>query len=297
MLCDFVQVTAKDGVNLEGLVFTPKDSPSTAVGVWLHGLGSNFHRSYTRTTKLAKLFNDNGIAFASFDTRGHDAVAHSVKFDKRKKKGYKGVTIGAAYENFVDSFFDLEAIVDYLKKDFDKIFLLGHSTGANKVAYYLAREHKKVAGGALISPVSDVPMIKKELGDKYEETIDLARDMVNRGDGKKLIPEDFSPNIYTASRLLSLANDNSVEQLFPNRNFSGPLRVFSRIKAPVIVIFGDKDDYLKVDRVLPQDLVDSFAKYAKNKDFTSFIGVACDHSFTDHEEELGKVLIDWIGKL
>ncbi len=297
MICDFVQATAKDGVNLEGLVFVPEGGKVDAVGVWIHGLGSNFHRSYGRTTKLAKLFNDSGIAFATFDTRGHDVIAHSVRSDKRKKKGYRGITIGAAYERFEDSALDLDAIVDFLKKRFKKIFLLGHSTGANKAVYYLAREREKVDGGALISPVSDVPMIKKELGSRYDEAINVAKNMIKRGDGDKLVPEALCANTYTAKRLLSLASGESTEQLFPNKSFRGPLRIFSKIKTPIIVIYAEMDDYLALEKVSAQDLIGSFAKFSKSKKFESFIGREADHSFTDCEEELGEVLINWIKSL
>lgn len=295
MLCDFVQIATRDGVRLEGLVFLPKGADTVAV--WIHGLTSNGFRNYERNTILARAFNEAGMAFATFNTRGHDVVAYSVRRDKRKKKGYRSMTIGSAYEKFEDSFLDLEAIVDYLKKDFSKIFLLGHSTGANKAAYYLAREHQKVTGGALISPVSDVPMFKEEMRDNYQEVVRVAKKMVGDGHGQDLIPSDLSKNIYTAKRFLSLATQESVEQLFPNREFRGPLKIFSRIKTSLLVLFGEKDDYLEKDRVLAQDLIGAFRKYNRSKKLEAKTISGSDHGFSEHERELGKILIDWIRNL
>lgn len=292
MQCDFVQVEARDGVKLEGLVFSVKGAD--AVGVWIHGLTSNAFRNYERNTVLAREFSDAGIAFAVFNTRGHDVVTYSVKSDKRKAKGYRSITAGSAFERFEDSVLDLDAIVDYLGKQYKKVFLLGHSTGANKVAYYLARRCKKVAGGALISPVSDVSMIKKELGVKYDEAIKTAREMVKRGDGNKLVPESLCPSIYTARRLLSLADQKSVEQLFPHKNFMGPLQIFSKIKSPVIIVYGARDDYLKLDKISAEILINCFSRYSKSGKFESFVDVDADHSFGTREEELGQVLLDWI---
>lgn len=295
MQCDFVQVGAKDGVKLEGLVFSVKGADT--VGVWIHGLTSNAFRNYQRNTILAREFSEAGIAFAIFNTRGHDVVAYSVKNDKRKMKGRRSVTIGSAFERFEDSVLDLDAIVDYLGKQYKKVFLLGHSTGANKAAYYLARRHKKVAGGALISPVSDVPMLRNELGNKYDEATRIARDMVKRGEGDLLVPENICASIHTARRLLSLSDQKSVEQLFPHQNFMGPLRIFSKIKTPVHIIYGEKDDYLKVDKISAQVLIDCFSKYSKSKKFDSFVGAGADHSFTDCEEALGNTLVNWINRM
>lgn len=293
MQCDFVQVEAKDGVKLEGLVFSVKGADT--VGVWIHGLTSNAFRNYERNTVLAREFTRAGIAFAIFNTRGHDVVAYSVKNDKRKVKGRRSATIGSAFERFEDSVLDLDAIVDYLGKQYKKVFLLGHSTGANKVAYYLAHEHKKVTGGALISPVSDVPMLRKVLGGKYDEAIKFAREMVSSGDGGKLVPEDLCPGgIYTARRLLSLAQQKSVEQLFPHRNFMGPLRIFSKIKSPTLIVFGDKDNYLLEDGVDSKDMLSVFSKHTRGKRLEAKVIFGADHSFTDREEELGKVLVGWI---
>lgn len=317
MQCDFVQVVAKDGVNLEGLVFKPKGGPSTpssrsgqtptVVGVWIHGLGSNFHRNHKRTTTLAKTFNDAGLAFATFDTRGHDWVAYAAKNDKRQAKGHKPVTIGSAYEKFEECVLDLDAIVEFLRAKFKNVVLLGHSTGANKVVYYLSKAktssaylargattQKKVSGAILISPVSDVALWKKDLGKNYEKALDVARRMIKSGKGKELMPLELTQSIYPARRFLSLASQKSVEQMFPTRKFRGPLRLFSKITIPTFIVFGEKDDYLLRDRVSAEVQLAVFSKYSKSERFGTEVISGADHGFSDHAEELGKALLGWI---
>lgn len=309
MQCEFVQVTTRDGLDLQGLVFVPKGDPSTLrrsadrsgqtptpVGVWIHGLGSNFHRGYKRMTTLARIFNENGIAFATFDTRGRDWVAHAVKPDKRKKKGYRRITIGAGYEKFIESQYDLDAIVDYLRELFPDVILLGHSTGANKAVYYLSKPgtQKKVKGVVLVSPVSDVPMLKKELGEHYNEALEVAQRMIREDRGWEIVPRELSRTIYTAQRLLSLATQESSEQMFPHKQFHGPLRLFSRIKIPTLIIFGSLDDYLLTDKVTTQELLRVFTRYHKSKSFKTIVIPESDHSFIDKEEELAKFITNWM---
>lgn len=312
MHCDFVQVTAKDGVNLEGLVFSPSTpsrtstelgrmsrSGQTAVAVWIHGLGSNFHRNYKRTTTLARVFNEAGIAFVSFDTRGHDWIAHAVKTDRRKAKGYRGITIGSSYEKFTDSAYDLDAIVDYLLSQFKNVILLGHSTGANKAVYYLSRKgtQKKVRAVALVSPVSDPPMERKMLGSRYEETVKMAKKMVSEKRSWDVLPQSLSRSIYPAQRFLSLACKESIEQMFPNKEFRGPLRLFSRIKVPSLILFGELDDYLKIDKIKVREVFDVFSHYSKSKSFKTISIPEADHGFSDKEEELANTLVSWIKEL
>lgn len=306
MKCDFVQVVAKDGVNLEGLVFGLEGCPSThsarsgqtptSVGVWIHGLTSNAFRNYGRATTLARVFNDNGLAFATFNTRGHDVVAYSVKSDRRRTRGYKNITIGSAYEKFEDSVLDLDAIAEYLGKKFKKVVLLGHSTGANKVAFYLSRPrvNKMVVGGALISPVSDAPGWRRQLGERYEEALALAKKMMKGQRGKELMPQELIGSINTARRFLGLATHEATEQLFPDREFRGLLRVFSKIKTPTFVLFGGKDDYLFKDRITASELINVFAFNYKGGKFRAQAIPGADHGFVEKEEELGKILIRWI---
>ncbi|MBI3290485.1 alpha/beta fold hydrolase [Candidatus Microgenomates bacterium] len=314
MQCEFVNVTTADGLDLQGLVFAPDVSPSTrssstsltadarsghipnTVGVWIHGLTASFHSNPTRIRVLSEVFNSAGIAYATFDNRGHDLVTFARKNDKRKPKGYRSITAGASYEKFTDCVFDLDAIVDCLAERFKNVILIGHSTGANKVVYYLSRpgNDKKVSGVVLASPVSDVALYKKDLGRNYEKALATGRDMVKNGRGEELMSQNLVKDIRTVRRFLSLADQNSLEQMFPTREFRGPLTLFSKIKIPTLVIFGEKDDYLVGDGVSAKEIIDIFTRYHKSKVFRTLIIPDSDHGYRDHDADLARALVRFL---
>ncbi|MBI2405503.1 alpha/beta fold hydrolase [Candidatus Microgenomates bacterium] len=297
MNCELSNVVTKDGVNLQGLLFTPTLSTDT-VGILIHGLGSNFYGGYTRLTTLARYFMRNKLALATFNTRGHDVVTFATKQDKRKQKGYRGIRVGAAFEKFTDSVLDLEAIVEVLGKRYSNVVLIGHSTGANKVVYYLSRRNvqKKIAGAILISPVSDVPMVQERLGGDLEEALNVARKMVKSGKSSELVKQILPQSIYSAQRLVSLGDQRSIEQMFPTKEFQGPLRLVKKIKIPILVLFGDKDDYLRVDGVSVNVLLDAFRSNTESRSFSTHVMPQADHSFSGKEEELAQNLVEWIKK-
>jgi alpha-beta hydrolase superfamily lysophospholipase len=135
----FERIITKDGIRLEGLSWVPK-KPSKKALVFVHGLTDNFYGDYEIFDALAKKFNKIGVGLASFNNRGHDIVTGVLKKDKRKKRGFKSLTLGAAFEKFEDCIFDIEAGVRFLKeKGFRKIIVAGISTGANKTAYYFSK--------------------------------------------------------------------------------------------------------------------------------------------------------------
>lgn len=301
MHCEFEQVTTSDGIDLQGLIFLPKDNnysthseqTPTVVGVWVHGLISSFHSNYKRITTLARVFNEQGMAFATFDTRGHDVIAAGKHADYRRIKGYRSFTIGSAYEQFDHCDRDLEAIVKFLKKKFARIVLIGHSTGANKVLYYATRRRFKNIpfGLVLLAPVSDVPVMKKEMGKNYEEALRTADEMVKSGKGMELIPRDLVQPIYTAQRFLSLASQQSVEQMFPSKDFKGPLRLFSLAKIPMMVVIGEKDQYLDLPLY---KLIETLVTQTTSVKFSPVILRNADHGFDGKEEELADTITTWI---
>lgn len=307
MQTELINVVTKDGVNLQGLVFTPKSSPSarppvgglrsgqtpTTVGVWIHGLGSNFYGGYTRLVTLATHFTEKGMAFAAINTRGHDSVSRAIKQDKRKKRGYRSIMTGSAYEKFRDSALDLDAMVEELGRKFSKIVLMGHSTGCNKAVYFLSRKsnQKKVYGVALVAPVSDIPNIKNELKENFEKVLTIARRMVKQGKDQELLPYNLYPYVNTAQRFVSLATYESVEQMFSTKEFQGPLRLFSKIKVPTLIVFGDQDEFVDVPL---DEFLSIFAHNTKNRAFSGTIIKGADHSFSGKEEELARALVSWI---
>src|SRR3989344_5331045 len=133
MLGKLEQIKTRDGLSLEGLFFRPKKR-ARAAAFWVAGLSGRFSGSPKRTLTLAKIFSGAGIAFAAFDHRGFGAI-NFLKQGRGKKQKY--FPAGSAFEKFEHCIFDIQAVIKFLKKQgYERIFLLGHSTGSNKAAYY-----------------------------------------------------------------------------------------------------------------------------------------------------------------
>ena len=82
--------------------------------------------------------------------------------------------------------------------------------------------------------------------------------------------------------------------MFPAREFRGPLRLFAKIKIPTLIILCSLEEYLINDKVTPQELLSVFNSFRRSKSYATFIMPNSDHSYTDNEEEFGKVILNWI---
>ncbi|MCX8008786.1 MAG: alpha/beta hydrolase, partial [Patescibacteria group bacterium] len=130
------EITTDDGLIHQGLVAYPRDRGNTAI-IWVHGLTGTFYGN----AKLLKIFaeraTNHGMAFGTFNNRGHDMIAGFRKIDQESPKGYTYTTIGAGYEVFEECVCDINAVIQFfVDQGYRKIILVGHSSGANKVCYY-----------------------------------------------------------------------------------------------------------------------------------------------------------------
>ena len=71
-----------------------------------------------------------------------------------KDGSQKIVRVGTAYEKFAESLFDIDAYLDFVKEQgFEEVHLSGHSLGAPKAAYYLAkRPDAEISSVLFLSP-------------------------------------------------------------------------------------------------------------------------------------------------
>lgn len=290
ILAELHQIITKDGIPLEGLLFQPNRKGKTAA-VWFGGLTSRFSKNPERTNVLADIFIKNGISFATFDHRGL-GVINSFKTGKGKNKKY--ILGGTTFEKFEHSVLDIEAILIFLRKrGYKKIFLLGHSTGANKTAYYIwKRGGYGVTGAVLLGPLSDIPGIKAELGRKYFTVLKTAGKMVKKSRGKELLPFKLvNGAFWSAERFWSIAREGSKEDAFP---YYDPKRKFywaKKVRLPVYVVIGEKDEH--TDRPV-KEILEAFKKQIPQKWFYGTIIKDADHGFAGRENVLARKLTSWI---
>lgn len=273
------KIKTSDGVVLEGIAVLPKKKSDTAL-IWLHGLSSRFSSGQALIQELSSTCRKNGIGYFKFNTRGHDIAA---------RNGEK--IIGAGFEKFEECVFDIRAMIRFARfLGFKKIILAGHSTGTNKILYYLYKtQDRAVKGLALLGPISDISVGIKFFGkEKIEKDIQLAKNL-QRKKGALMIRKD---GVWSPQRFLSLNQAGSKEDVFPYHHPHAEWKELKSIHVPLAVIIGSRDEYL--DRPA-KNLIELFRKHATStKLFTGGIIPKANHGFRKKEKELTQKLIEWI---
>jgi pimeloyl-ACP methyl ester carboxylesterase len=293
---ELLQFKTKDGLVLEGFLVRPKNAKLCII--YVHGWGGNFYRELA--VGLARGMSKRGIAIFSINTRGHDTVALITRMIGRKRASFNG---GVELEKFEDSALDIEGAIDGLKRlGFKKFVLCGHSTGSQKITYYQLRKiNKSVIGLILVAPGDDYNIWRKEiLGKSFNEKRKTAKALVAKGKGDQLnFIEDSTPK-----RFLSVADLKNVEaRLF---NYDGELKEFSKIRIPVLVLFGSKEEhaikpvnqYLKIlEEKSNSKLFESHIEKSNSKLFESHIVKGAMHRFYGHEDEVADLISNFVSKL
>lgn len=254
--------------------------------LFIHGMGGSFYKMgfLKGARELAKM----GISFFSFNTRGAEVV--------RDFKDIKGEhhTIGTAFERFEETIFDIGSALDVLEeRGYSRMHLMGHSTGCQKILYYAYRTRDaRVKSLIHISPAEDYEIWKNSLGEEFEHFVDIAWEMVEKGEGDKLIIPLYEKTgeLWSASRFLSFASrENWEARMFNYEN----LEIFSEVNLPTQVFLGTEDPYF------PRGVewYASRLKDAYRGERLSVEIMAGDHSFHGYEEELFRRVMDFIGGL
>ncbi len=284
---ELVKFSTRDGIVLEGFLQAPLRSRTCIVHV--HGMESNFYQMHL-PFEIAKGLNKKGIAFFSINTRGHGEVSSvRTKYGKGKRKWRAA---GTRIEKFEDCIYDIDGAIEELKKlGFRKFILSGHSTGCQKVTYYQYRKNgRKISGLVLLAPADDYNDERRQLGNKFVRVVKMCKAMVRNGKGNetaKGIPEGFS-----ARRFLSVADLKNVEaRLF---NYDGNLREFSKVKIPVLAVFGSREQY----RLKPvKKYMQILERKTGSRMFDYAIINGARHSFEKHEDETVSAVSAFVMKI
>lgn len=288
------RVRTKDGLSLDGAFIAPRPR-NRAVGVLsLHGLTSSFYRGQGRWLTLAQKGKRRGIGVLSLNTRGHDVVVAGKK-QKRKTDKPKRITLGTAFEKFEDCIHDIDAGVTFLKNaGFEKVVLMGHSTGAQKAVFYAGTKRTQtVKGIILLGAVSDVATHKQNLGNKFSGRLKKVHAFAEKNGQDVFLPKHLSDGqIITAGRYLSLFKPGSKEDLFPYYNPNASWKTFKKVRVPTLMVLGEDDEYL--DRSA-EEIIEAFKQNAhpETKLVTRLIPGA-DHGFKDREDRLAKDMLTWM---
>src|SRR3989338_10719081 len=129
----YIEFPTADGLTLPGLLYSTKNSDSAAI--YLHGNGSSsiFYDEH-KNRLLAEALSKKNIATLYFNNRGaHIIKKLNVKTGNKETRKY----FGMAYEKIKECVYDIDGAISFLKKQgFKTFYLIGSSTGANKICVY-----------------------------------------------------------------------------------------------------------------------------------------------------------------
>lgn len=295
MLIDLQKITTRDGVVLRGGVVWPqhqsrrsgagqaRNQSKTAL-VLLHGLCGTPYAWFDRMEPLIALCQKEGIAVASFSTRGSNVVQSLY----RGKKKFRG---GGAFEKFEDCIYDIRAVIDVLARNgYRHIVLVGQSTGSNKAVYYFYKtKDRRVKKLVLLVPLSDIVGEMQVRGRSQKKFLQTAKTQVRRGKGDEFFMATYPERLLSAKRYLSLYTPGSAEDTFPYYNPKGNWRAVESIRIPTLVVLGDHDQYLDRD---VGEVMEAFQKHVR--DFRGTIIAGADHSFNKREKELARAVLRFV---
>ena len=289
-LARLVRFGVAEEIDLSGLLFEPKRR-STRAAIFLHGMGGSFEPR--RTNLLGERFVDAGIAFFAFNNRGSYLI-------RRLGRGIGGM----AYERIRECVADIDgAIRELRRRGYRDLTLIGHSTGANKIAVYDHYKKRNIvkryvlAGGG-----DDTGLAFAHLGSerRFRAALEKARARMYERRGDELVPPSISAVQPMSWRsFYDLANPDGDYNVFPFLEAMRGIRLSRKprfrylrgIRKPTLAIWGEADEFCYGD---VSGCVAALANAIGAKpEFELAIMKAADHGFGGFEAELAEMIIRW----
>lgn len=306
MKLSFVSLLATDRVKLPGLLYEP-DTQTKKAAVWLHGMGDNgvFYNP-ERANILGEALTNRGIALLVFNNRGaHSRKSLRIADDAlpEEDQSYIG---GTHYELIADCVKDVDGAVNSLvKRGLSELYLMGHSTGANKIcAYHASKKTNKFSKYVLAAPGDDVGLFFTELGGKrYWQALRYASAKIDAGDPLHIMPKYTGMYPFSAQSAHDILDPDGAyntcpyyEALNERLGRKALFDEYSRIDKPALVIFGQDDEYMSTagdaEGALKLLMKHTSNAQLKQADFMTIAGA--DHGFHDHEKEFASKVGDWL---
>jgi pimeloyl-ACP methyl ester carboxylesterase len=290
-VCHLVRFEATDGIPLAGVLYEPKRK-SNRVAMFLHGTGGSSVFESKRTNILAAELLRAGIAYFPFNNRG----AHVMRRMGDELGGF-------SYERIRDCVYDIDgALRELRRRGYRDVTLIGHSTGANKIAVYDHYKHRNpIKRYVLLGGGDDTGMFYDELGPRrFQSALTKARAMIKARRGQELAPPSISKLPMSWRSFYDTANPDGDYNVFPFREVMRGIRLSRRprfrylraIRKPALFLYGENDEYC-VDNT--SRTVAALAEALGPKPNVEIAILAdADHGFGGKEKELASVIVEWM---
>jgi alpha-beta hydrolase superfamily lysophospholipase len=237
--CFQVDIITPKRILLRGLWFGPQ-KPKRCI-VFIHGMMSS---AFSMLSVVDALIDRNTSVLA-FNNRGVETIADLEKVPRDPTSTNRWLSAGTAHEVFTECVDDLQGAINFVRESgSNEVYLLGHSTGCQKAAYWAHKKRRGVSGLIFLAPISDYAAETKRQGRiAIKRATRVARALVARGKGKQLLPPGTWYEILDANRFLSLYIADGVEEIFPYSQPKAIPDVLQAIRIPILVLIAEKDEY------------------------------------------------------
>lgn len=272
----------KDGLKLPMVHF--ESSKKDICVVCIHGMCGTIIDNYFATV-WGKLLSQKNIGFLYEHNRGHSIENDIVMKDGTYKR------CGCMYEIFEDCIYDIDLAIEIAKKKgYQRIILLGHSYGCNKVIYYYYKKHPALSG-IILASAPDMVGSHKILQSDYKELLDEAKENIENKKPEKLLHKQVEDYMYMSSRTYNnWYNENSNLNNLPIINNAQSWKQFETIDIPILTFSGSNEE----EFYLQLDLLKEKARNCDNFEYKIIENTG--HTYQEKELEIGNLLYHWINK-
>lgn len=302
MKVDIVNFKTQDLLKLPGFLFEPdKFNDKKRAAIFIHGNGTaDIFDHYEDINAIAEEFTKKDIAYFVFNNRGARYIQKfKVKDAKNNKKTIWG---GKAYELIKDCLLDIDGAVSYLKKlGYEELYLIGGSTGANKILIYnYYKPDNGVSKYILGGGGDDTGIYYESLSEsKYRELLEISENKVKSGNGLEVAKETIYGYLYSYQSLYDVLNPDGDYNVFPfyeaQNGQLGTKELFREIKSvskPTLLVYGESDEYCKPTASNCLSVLRNAVDNRSNFRFELISG--SDHSFSGFEKEISELEIDFL---
>jgi len=274
-----LDIETKRGSILDGVLFCQTKNPDTVL-IAITGIHGNFF-SNPFYYNFGETLNKGNIDFIYAQTC--DAFGREKKINKKTgKEEY----IGSWNEDFKNTDEDVEAYINYAEKNnYKNIYLAGHSLGANKIIYYLSRNHdKRVKKYILLSP-ANITHLLNGVSD-YEKKI--IKEYKN-GKDNEFIPFELFGWIECITRTAyDWVFDNILNNVHVEKN--GDFSQINNIEHSGAMLIGTYDRFTYGD---PSGFLENINNHTKHPEKNKLIFVPnTGHTYQGKQQKVADMLLD-----
>lgn len=293
-----VRVFTDDGLELNGLFCLPTKARKNKTAVLhIHGFNGNFYQERF-VDHIADRLTEYGFAFLTVNTRGHDYTSY---FTRKTDSGLIYSRMGGALDVFEECIYDVKAWIDFLEvQGFRSVILEGESLGTVKVAIYQHQtQDKRVHGLVLMSPLDHIGLQKSALKDKYDEAINVARQMIVMKKAEEFMPMIYCPlwqSPISAKTYISAFDPSAKSGIFNFHDPNARFKELSTIKCPILATYGTVEEAVVGNRVEEALSIIKKRTVSSPKCDTALIHGA-PHNYLGYEKDVSTLVKNWVTKV